>query len=401
MSEMSESPKVSVVMPVYNTAPYLRQCLDSVVNQTLEDIEIICVDDGSTDDSLAILEEYAAADPRVRVLQQQNQYAGVARNNGMAQARGKYLMFWDSDDYFDVTALEKMYNQCEADQADICVCGGKRFFEDSQRELITNTYLKMSRIPEKVPFNRHTNPDNILRFTETATWNKLYRHAFVKERSISFKPLRSGNDVFFSVLALCEADCITIVDEHLVCYRKGRTGSLINTLSSAPLALPQAWEDVREELVRRNILPEWSFENRAAAVVRHAFSQFGTWDSFMECFGYLQEGGLERLGLTEKPEGYYDSTVSDFMRLLLDGDPHTVLLFLYRSDHTKLVEKNDLLTQRRADINRIKRKLSDSRAEAKSREKELAALKQSPYARIGRALTAPVRSLGKATKRPK
>ena len=101
---------VSVVIPVYNAAPWLRQCLDSVVGQTLREIEIICVDDGSTDESPQILEEYAQADERVRILHQQNQYAGVARNNGLAHASGKYIIFWDSDDYFDLDALRLMVN---------------------------------------------------------------------------------------------------------------------------------------------------------------------------------------------------------------------------------------------------------------------------------------------------
>lgn len=353
-----EGPKVSVVIPVYNTEAYLRQCLDSVVNQTLEDIEIICVDDGSTDGSLAILEEYAAADPRMTILRQQNQYAGVARNNGMARARGKYLMFWDSDDYFDLTALEKMYNQAEADEADICVCGGKRFYEDSQKEYDTNAYLKMGRIPDCIPFNRESNPEGILRFTETATWNKLYRHRFVLDKDIVFQPLRSGNDVFFSILALCEADRITVIDERLVCYRKGRSDSLINTLSAAPLSLPKAWIQVREELERRGVLPEMSFNNRAAAVVKHAFVQIDTWKAFLQCFDYLQQEGLKALGIEPRFEGYYDAGIASFVDRLFEGDPHALLLYLFRSDHSRLVEKSDALTQSRARVRRLREKVA-------------------------------------------
>lgn len=355
---MVAQPKVSVIMPVYNTAPYLCQCLDSVMNQTLEEIEIICVDDGSTDGSLAILEEYAAKDSRVQVLRQKNQYAGVARNTGMAYAKGTYLAFWDSDDYFDLTALEKLYGQCEADRADICVCGANRFYEDSQQALVSNIYLKMKRVPKEVPFNRHTNPQNILRFTETAAWNKLYRRAFVEERNIAFKPLRSGNDVYFSVLALCEAERITVLDEHLIYYRKGRSGSLINTLDQAPLSLPQAWEETREELLRRDILPEWSFQNRVAKVLEHVFVRVHTWDGFIECFDYLQNGGLERLGLTPKPGGYYDATVAEFLERLFAGNPQELLLYMFHSDHEKLAKKNDLLLQRRLKIKELEKSLA-------------------------------------------
>ena len=96
---MSTTPKVSVIIPVYNVEDYLRQCLDSVINQTLKDIEIICVDDGSTDNSLQIFREYEQKDSRVKVLTQKNQYAGVARNTGMNIARGHYYVFLDSDDF--------------------------------------------------------------------------------------------------------------------------------------------------------------------------------------------------------------------------------------------------------------------------------------------------------------
>ena len=96
---MANPVKVSVVVPVYNTAPYLEQCLDSIVGQSLADIEIICVDDGSTDESPAILESYAAKDLRLKVIHQQNQFAGTARNNGMAAARGEYIMFCIPDDF--------------------------------------------------------------------------------------------------------------------------------------------------------------------------------------------------------------------------------------------------------------------------------------------------------------
>ena len=92
--------KVSVIIPVYNVEKYLRECIDSILNQTLRDLELICVDDGSTDGSLEILHEYEKADSRVKVLTQHNMGAGAARNKGLAIATGEYLSFLDSDDFF-------------------------------------------------------------------------------------------------------------------------------------------------------------------------------------------------------------------------------------------------------------------------------------------------------------
>ena len=111
-------PKVSVVIPVYNVEKYLGECLDSVLRQTLNEIEIICVDDGSTDGSAAILQKYAAADPRIRLISQANAGLSAARNAGMDAATGKYIYFLDSDDYISADAMEKCFSICERDDLD-------------------------------------------------------------------------------------------------------------------------------------------------------------------------------------------------------------------------------------------------------------------------------------------
>lgn len=391
MAEREHSIEVSVIVPVYNSEQYLRKCLDSIVGQTLRNIEIICIDDGSTDDSLSILLEYAAEDNRMIVLEQQNQYAGVARNHGMKVASGKYLMFWDSDDYYDVAALEKMYRRSEEDRADICVCGGKRFYEGSQREVVAPAYLRMDRIQGAIPFNRHSNADGILRFTETATWNKLFLRSFIEEKGISFMPLRNGNDVFFSILALCEANRITVVDEPLVCYRKGRVDSLTGTLDKAPLALLQAWEQVRDELVRRDIFPEKSFENRAVSVVKHAFLQLGSWSGCVACFEYLHSGGLDRLGLSEKPKGFYTQSAEVFLKELWNRGPEDFLLYLFKNEHMRLAEKADVLAQCRSDMKRLKQRLRKTNRTLEEKDRELRLIESSRSYKLGRALTLPLR----------
>ena len=113
--------KVSVVVPVYNQEKYLERCLDSILAQTLKEIEIILVDDGSTDATPQILNRYQQQDERITVLHQQNLYAGVARNNGLKSAQGEYVIFWDSDDYFPEDALEALYDEIKKQDADICV----------------------------------------------------------------------------------------------------------------------------------------------------------------------------------------------------------------------------------------------------------------------------------------
>lgn len=296
---MADDIKVSVIVPVYNSAPYLRQCLDSIVGQTLREIEIICVDDGSTDESPAILDEYAAADARLSVLHQQNQYAGVARNNGMAHARGKYLMFWDSDDYFDLTALEKMYDQCEADEADICVCGVKRQYDDIGATIVEPNYIREKCLPEAIPFNRETNEGFILNFATPAVWNKLFRRSFVEGEGLAFSSTKSANDVLFVEVALCCARGITLVCEPLVVYRRDREGSLTNTLSSTAATPIRIWVETAQELERRGIMPRESFANRAFSNLLYILRNQKSYGSFESIMGALDEKSLQQLQLSD------------------------------------------------------------------------------------------------------
>ena len=143
---MSNNLKVSVIIPVYNVEQYLNQCLDSVINQTLKDIEIICVDDGSTDNSFKMLEEYAQKDNRIKVIHQKNKGAAAARNEGLYIAQGKYLSFLDSDDFFEIDMLEQMYNCAEKYNTDIVVCKSKVI---SNGIIKDNTNIKDFLLPKK------------------------------------------------------------------------------------------------------------------------------------------------------------------------------------------------------------------------------------------------------------
>ena len=139
--------KLSVVVPVYNVEKYLKQCLDSIVNQTFTDFELILVDDGSTDGSLAIEEEYANADKRIQLIRKPHSNAGDARNIGLDAAKGKYITFLDSDDYFELNLLELKYNEAEVTQADVCACDADLYHED------TGKYEKVDYILEKKHLN--------------------------------------------------------------------------------------------------------------------------------------------------------------------------------------------------------------------------------------------------------
>ena len=134
--------KVSVIIPVYNTEKYLKSCLDSVINQTLSDIEIICINDGSTDNSLDILEEYANKDDRIKIINQKNQGVSEARNNGIKLAKSDYFILLDSDDSIENTICEKSYNAIVKNNADINIIGFNIYNNNNlvhtDRELLQN-----------------------------------------------------------------------------------------------------------------------------------------------------------------------------------------------------------------------------------------------------------------------
>lgn len=137
--------KVSVIIPVYNVEPYLKQCMDSVVGQTLKDIEIICVDDGSTDNSLDILREYAAEDSRIQIIEQKNAGAGAARNNGMRLCnRVNICLFWIRM-IFEPRMLEKAYDLAEKDQADFVAYKSNQYHTDKNQFVPVNWVIRRMR----------------------------------------------------------------------------------------------------------------------------------------------------------------------------------------------------------------------------------------------------------------
>ena len=174
-------PKISVIIPVYNMEEYLSQCLNSVTNQTLKEIEIICIDDGSEDNSLEILKSFAQKDERIMILKQENLHSGVARNAGLSVAKGEYLSFLDSDDYFELNMLEKMYKKIKKMNSDIIVCKSKSIdLENGKLNLRKfNRSLRLDLIPKTNNFSVRDIPNYIFQFCEGWAWDKLFRTDFI------------------------------------------------------------------------------------------------------------------------------------------------------------------------------------------------------------------------------
>lgn len=212
--------KVSVVIPVYNVEPYLNICMDSVVNQTLEDIEIICINDGSTDKSLDILNSYAEKDDRITVISQENGGHAVATNKGMKLAQGKYLYLMDSDDMLDLEALEKTYTVAEEKKVDFVLFQAMNYDEATDRTYANEMY-SMNRLADFVGEKIFDYKDiGDLAFTISVTpWTKLYKREFVEKCGATFPEGLIFEDNVFFWEVFFSAERIYFLKEHLFTRR--------------------------------------------------------------------------------------------------------------------------------------------------------------------------------------
>lgn len=225
-------PKISVIIPVYNVEKYLEQCLDSVVNQTLKDIEIICVNDGSKDGSLAILKKYQKNDSRIKIICQWNRGLGAARNTGIKAAKGEYLFYLDSDDWIDLTCLEKLYNKVIEDNAEVCILGCTTYDDCTHEYNRTSPYYNLFKYSEcKDSVVNYKSIKNAL-FTRFEAGLKLQKRDFVLKNKLFFHEGVIFEDIVVSIKTLILASKITFVDENLFFYRINRKGSLMDTVKN-------------------------------------------------------------------------------------------------------------------------------------------------------------------------
>lgn len=301
------NPKVSVIIPVYNAEPYLRQCLDSVVNQTLREIEIICVDDGSTDNSADILEEYKKKDSRVSVYKQKNLYAGVARNNGLKKATGKYVIFWDSDDFFELDALQKMYERAESVEADIVVCNSIAYDDENKCDIEWDRSLNPLYMPKKEVFSKSDISEYIFLLCVAWSWDKLFNREFILKNNLKYGDSRTEEDVQFVFVALAVAEKITTLEDGLIHYRKYNPNSLENSRDDYWNSTVIMFENFLQELKLRklDVLLRRSFDNFMVMHMVSVLFMLKDINAYRQMYNRLKEYVIPLYGLNEHGEDYY------------------------------------------------------------------------------------------------
>lgn len=256
MSENQGKIKVSVIVPVYNAQDYLEQCIVSILEQTLQEIEVICVDDSSTDRSLEILKKYEKEDIRMRVLTQPNSGAGAARNRGLSQASGEYLSFLDADDFFEPDMLELAYAKAKEDRADMVVFKSDQYHTDSDQFVQVAWTLREKEIPPYTPFNHRQMTDNIFKVFVGWAWDKLFSREFVEKHHLTFQEQRTSNDMLFVFSAVALAKRITIVPKVLAHQRRDAKDSLSKTRENSWHCFYDALTALRQRLTDEGLFPE-------------------------------------------------------------------------------------------------------------------------------------------------
>lgn len=310
--------KVSVIIPVYNEEKYLEQCLQSVMQQTLKEIEIICVDDGSTDRSVGILSRYAQLDNRIKVITQENISAGAARNAGMEIAVGEYFSFLDADDFFEPEMLEKAYAQAIAYDCDIVAYRSGQYDEITKTKNPVSNNIKGENMPSKPVFCHKDVEQDFFSVFVGWTWDKLFRASFIKDNRIYFQNQKSINDLLFVYSALVKAQRISVIKDVLVIKRINNFNSISTNYSQSKnyKCFYEALKALKEKLLEWNLYKEieQDYVNYALRFSLWNLKKFENTIAHEEIFKLLKEDGFKAFDILGRSEEYF-YCLSDFNRM--------------------------------------------------------------------------------------
>ena len=310
--------KVSVIMPIYNASKFLRRTLDSVVNQTLKEIEIILVDDGSTDNSLEIMKEYQQADEldRITVISQANAGAGAARNAGLKVAHGKYLSILDADDVFNLNMLAVAYQKIRG-KAQIIIFRSEEVDYMTGKSKPINYSIEEKQLPvayEQV-FSPNKLKGNPFKFVCGWTWDKLFERKFIIENNLKFQEIHRNNDSYFTYNALLSADRIMAIENVFI-------KRYVNHGSNLSLSYDKCWRDfifnysqIRKKLIetdRFERLKKYFQEKILVSLVWVLTDAIQTDEARSEFFDYLLKDGLADFEMKDKTIDYFAASYKNY-----------------------------------------------------------------------------------------
>ena len=243
--------RASIVMPLYNCLPYVGDCLQSVLSQSYENLQVIIVDDGSDDGSWEYVRGVADVDSRVEVYRKGHENAGVARNFGFEHVEGKYVYFLDSDDLFHEDLVATTVERLEETGADACVFQACTFAESIEDSDGVPRYLSNVRFEDDM-YSSKTYPSGFFQVTNPAPWTKAFRTELISTTGLRFQSLENANDFYFDYSALAMSRGISVVHMPLTWYRT-REGSLQNKRKSQPDAFIIALLSLKRLLIQEGL----------------------------------------------------------------------------------------------------------------------------------------------------
>jgi glycosyltransferase EpsH len=297
---LTVSPLVSILLPAYNVAPWISTCLDSLLAQDFIDFEIIIVDDGSTDGTSGIIQNYAAADNRIRAFSQPNEGVGVARNSAIDHAAGRYIAFVDPDDLVSPDLLSSIVSRAETVAADIVAFPFQSFHESPSGNIMTSsTGLRVNLLPPHEPFSRRDLPEAVLLFSAPHVWQHLFSRSLLDRHDLRFASYPASSDVPFTFTALALAERITTVRRPLYLYRV-REGSIQRSDDRDPLEFMEAFIALKRSLEDRGVMDDVrvSYNSQMIRRFNHEASKYPTGDFRRKTvLRHLRERGFADTGI--------------------------------------------------------------------------------------------------------
>ena len=270
--------KVSIIVPCYNVEKYLERCLDSIIQQTEDNIEIICIDDGSQDNTKNILEQYKNNDSRIHLILTQNGGAASARNLGIKEATGEYIMFVDSDDYIDKNMVKDMYESAINNNIDIIRCNRYDVYPNKNIKIERKPLWKENHIIHKDKFKEEVYIDFLKRARLTSSWMMLIKTELIKKNEILFnEKLKVDEDVVFSMQIFTQADSFMYLPKAYYFYIRHGQG-----LSAKGIDLQARVESrKRHAQLIKQYMKQWGISDEELLIEKIAF--IGIYTAFQTC----------------------------------------------------------------------------------------------------------------------
>lgn len=255
--------KISIIIPVYNAGAFCRRCIQSVLAQSLSEIEVILVNDGSIDDSLKILKEFEQQDPRVVVINSSNCGVSAARNKGLATAKGQWIAFADADDWMEPQMLQVLYDAATGSNAGMAVCNviqQKTTQHSSTRLKLNDEIIRFKDHPEKAV-------GQMMNFTfDFANWNKLYRAQIIRQHAIRFdEHICIGEDLLFNLYYLHYIDSMVCVNQPLYHYQIHQNSAMAQGADKRVAQYNLQFKAYRQFATKHDLENEWEMFRKAMA----------------------------------------------------------------------------------------------------------------------------------------